>query len=280
MISSFVYAAIMGSERKSLWKDLEILEHSVGGLVNNIDMQDFPECVNDIKVEDVSWHIVGNDVCLAVKDFFKNGKVLGKVNATLVTLVPKVHKLNISKPYDTLNWRFLEDILGHFGLHEKMIRWIMTCVTTIAYTINMDEERYGHFKGGRGLRDGDHMSPYMDTIVLEQIGVLSLPEGYGDKVKWKCTNGKIVNFSIKNVWEDWRPNKPQVCWKKVVWYSQDNPRYSYILWLAIKEKLMTQDRMMWMEMARSSKACFGGLLWKYAYNKMNVTSTMINGFTL
>ncbi|GKD92488.1 RNA-directed DNA polymerase, eukaryota, reverse transcriptase zinc-binding domain protein [Tanacetum coccineum] len=37
-----------------------------------------------------AWTIIGRDVCNVVKEFFKNGKILGEVNATLITLVPKV----------------------------------------------------------------------------------------------------------------------------------------------------------------------------------------------
>ncbi|GJT58325.1 RNA-directed DNA polymerase, eukaryota, reverse transcriptase zinc-binding domain protein [Tanacetum coccineum] len=37
-----------------------------------------------------AWSVVGPHVCEAIKDFFfKNGKLLGEVNATLITLVPK-----------------------------------------------------------------------------------------------------------------------------------------------------------------------------------------------
>ncbi|GJT38259.1 RNA-directed DNA polymerase, eukaryota, reverse transcriptase zinc-binding domain protein [Tanacetum coccineum] len=36
-----------------------------------------------------AWLIVGRDVCNAVKEFFRKGRMLGKVNATLITLVPK-----------------------------------------------------------------------------------------------------------------------------------------------------------------------------------------------
>ncbi|GKD20676.1 RNA-directed DNA polymerase, eukaryota, reverse transcriptase zinc-binding domain protein, partial [Tanacetum coccineum] len=37
-----------------------------------------------------SWKIVGKDVCSVVRDFLNNGKLLGEVNATLISLVPKV----------------------------------------------------------------------------------------------------------------------------------------------------------------------------------------------
>lgn len=37
-----------------------------------------------------SWEIVGPDICLAVKEFFVNGKLLKELNNTIITLIPKV----------------------------------------------------------------------------------------------------------------------------------------------------------------------------------------------
>ncbi|GKA59161.1 RNA-directed DNA polymerase, eukaryota, reverse transcriptase zinc-binding domain protein [Tanacetum coccineum] len=36
-----------------------------------------------------AWPTVGSDVCNAIKEFFKNRRMLGEVNSTLITLVPK-----------------------------------------------------------------------------------------------------------------------------------------------------------------------------------------------
>ncbi|GJY71725.1 hypothetical protein Tco_0475428 [Tanacetum coccineum] len=36
-----------------------------------------------------AWPTIGSDVCDAIKEFFKTRKILGEVNATLITLVPK-----------------------------------------------------------------------------------------------------------------------------------------------------------------------------------------------
>ena len=41
-----------------------------------------------------SWNIIGNDVCKAVKEFFKSGKLLGEINATVISLIPKVQQPN------------------------------------------------------------------------------------------------------------------------------------------------------------------------------------------
>ncbi|GJX59135.1 RNA-directed DNA polymerase, eukaryota, reverse transcriptase zinc-binding domain protein [Tanacetum coccineum] len=38
-----------------------------------------------------SWSIVGKDICQAIRDFFNTGKLLGELNATLITLIPKIN---------------------------------------------------------------------------------------------------------------------------------------------------------------------------------------------
>jgi hypothetical protein len=36
------------------------------------------------------WAIVGNDVCLAIRDFFVHGKLLQEIKHTIIALLPKV----------------------------------------------------------------------------------------------------------------------------------------------------------------------------------------------
>ncbi|XP_050222570.1 uncharacterized protein LOC126672659 [Mercurialis annua] len=53
-----------------------------------------------------SWHIVGRDVCDAVKDFFVTGKLLKQVNSTIITIIPKVinaELLNDFRPISCCN---------------------------------------------------------------------------------------------------------------------------------------------------------------------------------
>ncbi|GJW43062.1 RNA-directed DNA polymerase, eukaryota, reverse transcriptase zinc-binding domain protein [Tanacetum coccineum] len=81
-------------------------------------------------------------------------------------------KVDIQKAYDTVNWQFLKDILEGFGFHDKMVDWIMTCVTTTSFSICVNRESCRYFKGGRGLRQGDLISPYLFTLVMEILTLM------------------------------------------------------------------------------------------------------------
>ncbi|XP_052627262.1 uncharacterized protein LOC128133760 [Lactuca sativa] len=64
-----------------------------------------------------------------------------------------------------------------------------------------------------------------------------------DKVMWRNKSGKMFEFSIKKACEDLADFGLDVSWVHLVWFKHRIPRHSFILWLAIQERLMTQDRM-------------------------------------
>ncbi|GJY24300.1 RNA-directed DNA polymerase, eukaryota, reverse transcriptase zinc-binding domain protein [Tanacetum coccineum] len=52
-------------------------------------------------------------------------------------------KIDLQKAYDTISWDFLKSTLEGFGFYERMIQWITECVTTAAFTLNVNGERVG-----------------------------------------------------------------------------------------------------------------------------------------
>ncbi|GJT95362.1 RNA-directed DNA polymerase, eukaryota, reverse transcriptase zinc-binding domain protein [Tanacetum coccineum] len=64
-----------------------------------------------------------------------------------------------------------------------------------------------------------------------------------DQIMWVDNNDKRDKFSTSQAWLSIRDDWPNVQWHNVVWYSQLIPKHAFIFWLAIQDKLLTQDRM-------------------------------------
>ncbi|GJT48969.1 RNA-directed DNA polymerase, eukaryota, reverse transcriptase zinc-binding domain protein [Tanacetum coccineum] len=255
-----------------------------------------------------SWGIIGNNVCRVVKKFFSNGKILGELNAIIVSLIPKVQnpskvndfrpiaycnvlykciskvitnmithvlgslvscnqsefipgrniqdnimltqeimrgynkkggpkrmsfKFEKQKAYDTVNWDFLKSTLMGSSFHERMIHWIMQCVTIAVFTLNVNGEIVRYFKGGRGLRQGDPISPYLFTLIMEITGyrnntslwydnwssigplfeVLNHRDLYDARLKGDL---KVIDMTCNEEWK-WhaiRSRNGQYCWNQ------------------------------------------------------------------
>ncbi|GJR57126.1 RNA-directed DNA polymerase, eukaryota, reverse transcriptase zinc-binding domain protein [Tanacetum coccineum] len=53
-----------------------------------------------------------------------------------------------------------------------MITWIMKCVKSTRFSICLNGDMHGFFKRGRGLSQGDLISPYLFTLVMEVFSLI------------------------------------------------------------------------------------------------------------
>lgn len=63
-------------------------------------------------------------------------------------------KTYITKAYDRLEWSFLNETMKHMGFDDRWIHLVMTCVTTVNFSILINSSPEGH-KGQKGVSNRD-----------------------------------------------------------------------------------------------------------------------------
>jgi len=121
-----------------------------------------------------------------------------------------------------------------------------------------------------GLADGATVStilqspnrwhfPVTQTLELNEVrSALPLLDSHSlphpDSCKWTLTrNGQ---FTIHSLWNHTRTHYPLVNWSHIVWFPSHIPKCSLISWLAIQNRLSTEDRLVLFGIKDSSYCSF------------------------
>ena len=81
-------------------------------------------------------------------------------------------KIDISKAFDTVNWRFLIDLLKQMGFSRRWQNWISMILSSASTKIIVNGSLGRRICHARGLRQGDPFSPLLFVLTMEVLNAL------------------------------------------------------------------------------------------------------------
>lgn len=81
-------------------------------------------------------------------------------------------KVDLSKAFDRVNWLYIRMLLTHLGFPFMFIKWIMSYITNIPFSVLVNGSASPFFYLERGLRQGCPLSPLFFLLVMEGLSRL------------------------------------------------------------------------------------------------------------
>lgn len=78
-------------------------------------------------------------------------------------------KIDLSKAYDKVIYLYIRMILTHLGFGIGFIMWIMSCITTVSFSMLINGVTSPFFHVERGFFQGFHLSPLLFLLVAKGL---------------------------------------------------------------------------------------------------------------